>query len=106
MRVTSARWLEEQEQSGTYEVRFESGPDSVCKVLRFEGQSNREFIKKLFSGIARVVVEAERDFAYKHFGEEWRKHVGSGWVGKPSDEQQKLIDQIYKLLSIGRLVTT
>jgi len=77
-------------------VAFSSDGVEIKKTM--EIASIKGFDREGFArGFLLVVRQAERDFAYMKYGDEWRHHVGRYW-GPITDKEIELLDEAAALI--------
>jgi len=74
----------------------ETGP--IKKNFQFTQYTKREDeCKRVFvTAFLKAAREAERDIAFRMFGDKWREHVGQMW-GPVTDSERKLVEQAASL---------
>jgi len=84
--------------AGKYEISFSNDGVEIKKTIKsvksiVEGVERDEF----FQNTLLVIRQAERDFAYMQYGDEWRHHVGRYW-GPVTDKEIELLDEAAALM--------
>jgi hypothetical protein len=90
MHIDLAAIVEERD-GPTIHLLITKGPESLHKRKKRRPGGDRLQILKM-------IREAERQFAYREHGDEWRQHVGPWFSSTQTPEEQLLVQQAFGLI--------